>query len=269
MCALRWRFLVRTQNVFLNVWQSFRLTYIGSFFNVVLPGSVSGDIVKAYYLTKERGKKGALVSTVVIDRILGLYTLTLAGCVALLIGLIEFSITGNAGVWSKSYMQALGAIMLILFATLTLFCSVLLTSKVKESTLIKNIIIKIPYKIVANKIYEIIKNYKINKQQTSNAIILSFSAQIPLYLGLICFASSLEIEALNVLVYIIALPVCLVINAIPLGPGGLGIGEVGFEAVFLIFGSSEGAELAMLFHLVVLIQAISIGSVVYFLPEEL
>ena len=67
--------------------------------------------------------------------------------------------------------------------------------------------------------------------------------------------------------FFIAIPVCFLINAIPLAPGGLGVGEAGFRTIFLLFGSEEGAELSILFHVIFFMLALGLGGLVYLLSD--
>ena len=46
----RWRMLLASQKAALSVWRSFSLTMIGAMFSTLIPGAVSGDLVKAYYV---------------------------------------------------------------------------------------------------------------------------------------------------------------------------------------------------------------------------
>ena len=59
------------------------LGFIGNVFNLVIPGAVGGDLIKAAYLVRMHVKKTQAIASMVIDRIiglLGLFTLaTIAG----------------------------------------------------------------------------------------------------------------------------------------------------------------------------------------------
>jgi uncharacterized protein (TIRG00374 family) len=75
--SLRWRILLRVQGIRLTFRRIFALFMIGVFFNLFLPGSVGGDIVKIYYLIRETGsyRKAAAMLTVLMDRLIGLIAL--------------------------------------------------------------------------------------------------------------------------------------------------------------------------------------------------
>src|SRR5690242_11994461 len=41
--VIRWQWLLQAQNIHLSLMRTFQLTFIGNFFNIALPGAVSGD----------------------------------------------------------------------------------------------------------------------------------------------------------------------------------------------------------------------------------
>src|SRR5438270_1933004 len=83
--AWRWSLLLRAQGFCIGPGQAVRLNLIGCLFNMVIPGSVGGDVMKAYYITRDvTGRKAEAVATIVLDRVVGLLgLLMLAGLVAL------------------------------------------------------------------------------------------------------------------------------------------------------------------------------------------
>jgi uncharacterized membrane protein YbhN (UPF0104 family) len=54
---------------------AFRLGLVGYFFNTFLPGSVGGDLLKAAFIAREQKRRTVAVSTVLIDRGVGLWGL--------------------------------------------------------------------------------------------------------------------------------------------------------------------------------------------------
>jgi uncharacterized protein (TIRG00374 family) len=72
----RWYVLVRALDLPFSKGDAARLGLVGTFYNVFLPGSVGGDLVKAYYIAHGRpGRRAAAVATVVLDRVVGLFGL--------------------------------------------------------------------------------------------------------------------------------------------------------------------------------------------------
>jgi uncharacterized protein (TIRG00374 family) len=78
ICIFRWNILLRAQGIRLPFWRVSCIFYIGHFFNIVLPGSTGGDVIKSCYIVGEApDKKTEAVATVFIDRIVGLVALVL------------------------------------------------------------------------------------------------------------------------------------------------------------------------------------------------
>ena len=79
---LRWHRLVTALGLPFRVRDAIRLGFIGNVFNLVIPGAVGGDVVKAAFLCREQERKTQAVASMVIDRALGLLGLfVLAGAV--------------------------------------------------------------------------------------------------------------------------------------------------------------------------------------------
>jgi hypothetical protein len=70
--ALRWWLLLRTQGVFIGFWAAVRLYFLGWFYNNVMLGSVGGDLIRVWYVTKHTEKKFEAGLSVVVDRAIGL-----------------------------------------------------------------------------------------------------------------------------------------------------------------------------------------------------
>ncbi len=74
--SIRWWILLKVQGMRLTLRCTFGLYMIGVFFNLFLPGSVGGDIVKIFYLVREIGpNKATAMLTVLMDRLIGLLAL--------------------------------------------------------------------------------------------------------------------------------------------------------------------------------------------------
>ncbi|HWE35771.1 MAG TPA: lysylphosphatidylglycerol synthase transmembrane domain-containing protein [Isosphaeraceae bacterium] len=77
---VRWSILVRALGLPFRLRDALRLGFIGNVFNLVIPGAVGGDVVKAAFLCREQARKTRAIASMVIDRILGLLGLfVLAG----------------------------------------------------------------------------------------------------------------------------------------------------------------------------------------------
>ena len=70
--GLRWWLLLRTQSVFISFWAAVRLYFLGWFYNNFMPGSIGGDLVRAWYVTRHTDKRFEAALSVFVDRAIGL-----------------------------------------------------------------------------------------------------------------------------------------------------------------------------------------------------
>ena len=85
LVALRWRILLDYRYPARRL---FSLHMIGNFFNTILPSTMGGDAVKAYYLYRDTNSGGVSFGSVFLDRYLGLLARLVLGVVS---GLAAFS----------------------------------------------------------------------------------------------------------------------------------------------------------------------------------
>ena len=78
LCAVRWRILLRIQQIEIPFSRALSLSMQGTFFSLCMPGgAVGGDVVKAAFLVKEtqKGKRLHGVTSIFIDRVIGMLAL--------------------------------------------------------------------------------------------------------------------------------------------------------------------------------------------------
>ncbi|MCH8192684.1 MAG: flippase-like domain-containing protein, partial [Planctomycetes bacterium] len=80
--ALRWWLLLRAQRVPLPLWVAVRLHFLGLFFNNLMPSSVGGDFLRAWYVTKHTEKRFEAALSVFVDRAVGLSGILIMALVA-------------------------------------------------------------------------------------------------------------------------------------------------------------------------------------------
>jgi glycosyltransferase 2 family protein len=79
---IRWFMLVRVIEPHFKLSSTFVLGSIGMVFNLVIPGGVGGDLIKASYLVRMRIRRTQAIASMVIDRILGLLALFILAAVS-------------------------------------------------------------------------------------------------------------------------------------------------------------------------------------------
>jgi uncharacterized protein (TIRG00374 family) len=79
---VRWWRLVRVIEPGFTLHDAALLGFIGNLFNLVIPGAIGGDLIKAGFLARMRVNRAQAIASMVIDRILGLLGLFLLAGIA-------------------------------------------------------------------------------------------------------------------------------------------------------------------------------------------
>jgi len=78
LCMVRWKMILDAQDMRLGWSRVNSIFFVGLFFNSFMIGPTGGDLVKAYYTAREtHHQKTEAVSTILIDRVIGLLVLAL------------------------------------------------------------------------------------------------------------------------------------------------------------------------------------------------
>lgn len=87
----RWYLLVWAQDIPFSFIDAVRLGFVGLVSNLVMPGMVGGDLVKALLIAREQtGRRTAAIATVVVDRFVGLAALFYVGAAAGVVGWSQY-----------------------------------------------------------------------------------------------------------------------------------------------------------------------------------
>src|SRR5205807_1826113 len=78
LTAWRLALLLRPRGLRLTLAAATRLTLIGNYFNLCLPGATGGDAIRIYYAAREsHGRRVEVATILLLDRYVGMFTLLL------------------------------------------------------------------------------------------------------------------------------------------------------------------------------------------------
>ncbi len=129
--GFRWWLLLRSQSVFIEFFAAVRLHFLGLFYNNYMPGSVGGDLIRAWYVTRHTDKRFEAALSVFVDRAIGLLsTLIIAAFFYMLFlrgrsSVITSSGSGQGGFF-KSVAEHKWIILWVVVAVTAVFCALLL-----------------------------------------------------------------------------------------------------------------------------------------------
>ncbi len=243
--AYRYKLLLETKSEKkLGFFEILKLNYIGLFFSSVLPGAVTGDLIKLVYIKKldKNFSKTFLVTVTFLDRIMGLTGLLF--------------LTGTFSLLYYSQVTALSpkishiiSLNLLLFAGSIVFLAVLVAPQ-KYQAFIHFIVNKIPF--AGKKISSILDPIfalRENKKDVFVSFLLSVLAQFVAVMAFWIVSSPFLPTALPFQYAFTFIPVGMIATAIPISPGGLGVGHVLFANLFALVHINNGASLFNLFYL--------------------
>lgn len=84
LASLRLKIIVNITTPGISLFSLFALNLVGLFYGQFLPGVVTGDVVKAYYLARTQVDKVSIYSAVLVDRLMGISMNGLLGVVTLI-----------------------------------------------------------------------------------------------------------------------------------------------------------------------------------------
>lgn len=228
--AYRWLLLMRCRGITVGYGQALRLTLVGQFFSVCLPGSTGGDLVKAYYAAKGSGARARAVMSVITDRVCGMI-----GLVAL-VALIGFGSLDNPLV--RSVTIAAWAALAALTVLALLYTSPTLRGLLRLGAVGE----RLPARDAIRAIDDAAVGYRDHKATVLIAVGLSLVAHV-------CFASATAAAGQGLgmqtpwLVLMALIPVVLLLGAIPIMPSGLGVME---GAAVLLIDAPMGLVIGMM-----------------------
>lgn len=258
----RWQILLNAVDIRPGIKMVMRLSFIGYAFSTVIPGAVSGDIIKAYYIVKGRNhKKTAAVTTIVLDRVLALFTMLLTAAAAIGGALLLMPQLAQNPEQTRNLLS-LGYIVISL-AIIMLFGFLLcLNKRLRNTQLAIWVTTRPPGHRIIDRLYSTLYSFRDKKRALVKTIVVSFLGQFPLILGMYCIGRAADETVLRLAHYLFLAPIALILNAIPLGPGGMGSGEALVESLFILFGSRNGSEITAVGHIVLILFSI-IGFTLY------
>jgi uncharacterized protein (TIRG00374 family) len=242
--ALRWWLLLRVVAIHITLWEAVRLTFLGTYFSIVVPGTVSGDLVKAYYVSKHTPAKAAALVSVFIDRAMGLTELTLMATVMLLI-------VSLGHLAPLDTLRTPAILVLVIVLALVGAFTFLFVPSLRRALRLDRLYRRLPLAHHFDVAGQALRQYRGNIRRLVEALGITLVGHIVWISSLILVGKSLSIATpwYNYFLYV---PLIYTIAAIPLTPGGLGLAEKFFVVFFAsaTVSPSEVVAMALLIRLI-------------------
>lgn len=246
LAGWRVKLLLAEHGIPVGIWRCIAYNSVGIFYSLFLPGGMSGDLARAYCYWRAcpAASKSALFGALFVDRLLGMAAMIVIGLVAgtflmTTLGLQKFVLASWGG---------------FVFLGASYFFIIRLHHKGdKTQSGFVGRILRFIEKID-------LQGYSMGILAVSSILGLSghLCAVLVIYL-----CSDLMHSGLDFLQIVAVAPIGLLANALPLTPGGLGIGEKGFDVLYHMIGGNQGGNSFLLTRVFLFAPAI-LGAIVVF-----
>lgn len=250
IASYRLKKLLKVQGICVSLIDASYLNFIGFFFNNFMPTAIGGDVAKAYYTSKRTKKKTASITSIIADRLFGLYSLIFIAFLALVFNFYQ--------VKNKMVIYPiLISVFLVVLFLLTLLNSNFAKLFNPVTKLFK--IFKVEEKV--KKLYEAMQLYKGNKKIAVQAFLISFFTQLASIFVVWVITLSLSLK-ISYLALLLTMPIIYTLSMLP-SLNGLGIREGAFVYFLKDFIGRDKAFALSLLWLALTIVISIIGGVIY------
>ena len=242
--VFRWQQLLKVQGFNLSHLETFRIFFIGQFFNAFLLGACGGDVARAFYVAKDRrGQRAEAASTVLVDRVIGLFVVV-AFCCGMILYRSPFFLASRR-------RETVGLVMLgFLLISILGFVVFFRKNAFEHWPLFRKIEDKSRMGTLFKRTYAALYLYRNRPGTLFHATF--FSLLNISFQTLACYSFGRSLNIPNPVVdYFTLFPIITVLAAIPITPGALGIREGLFSEMFKGVGviSAKSVPLSLMVYL--------------------
>lgn len=264
LAAWRWILLLQAKGFHVPLQYGFSLYLIGLFFNHALPGAIGGDLVKGYYLVADHpDRKMDAALSILIDRVLGLYSFFLLSLMAIIFDL-EF-------VMNHEQIRWVALMCFSIFAAMTLFFLVVFSKRLSRLSGLAWLASHVSF---FDRLVVAFQRFGQKPLVIGLSVVVSLLSQVTTMIFFYQLAIVLGEEAITWNAVLFAVPLGFVVTAVPISPAGIGVGQVAFHYLFQIYMNKPttfGTTAITAFQLSVACYAL-IGAILYLRrrkPKEL
>ncbi len=248
----RWWRLLRVAGCTARWYDALRLTFIGFFMNLVLPGLTGGDVVKAVMIVRENPERraDALVS-VLVDRGLGLLVLMgMAASVVLLQG--------------ERFREVRWPVVFVFLAVLVALW-IGLHPWPRKLLRVERLLEKLPQKERLRSIDRALSIYAKHPGEIGIAIVLSALNHASIAYALYSLGHAFG-DTLSWPEYLGIAAIANTVSSVPIAPGGWGVGEALYGYLFHLLGAPTALGIAVSVSYRLLNTGLGLAGGIFLLP---
>ena len=230
ICSYRWQVLLGSHDVRVPLRSLTALYFVGNFFNNILPGSISGDIVKIYQLSRYGDRSDVAVSTVLMDRITGFVALF-----AIAAGAVPFA--HELVPWQTSVLILVVAVGM--WGAMWLFTRRSWWKGLRDRV---GLLDRLTRTEKVGKVYRVLRTYDRRITARALGISLVFDASWIVVRYLIALALGVP---LSIWYFLLFIPIISLVTLVPISFSGLGVREAAYVYLFSQVGVDAPTAISM------------------------
>lgn len=249
--ALRWSMVMSGLDFHEACLFYVRSYFKGSFFNQALPGSIGGDAVKLFEVSRQGYPKSDSFFGIAIDRLLGIVGLLLLNLTATLLAPRIFP------PWLTQLIITLSAGGLAGFAVLVFLRQSRLLSRIPGSAVIFGFSMRL-------------KRLFQQRRLAGEQLLLSVVVHIFAIFAVFCLARAVGLTY-SPLLFMVAVPPVLMLTILPISLAGWGIREGAMVGIFVLVGAAKSTVLSVSILYGLLLIVASLPGLLFWLrsPDSL
>jgi uncharacterized protein (TIRG00374 family) len=236
--VVRWRIVLEAQGLHLPLNRATSISFVAQFFNSFLLGSTGGDLIKAYYAAREtHHKKTEAVTTVFVDRLVGLWSMLLFAVLFMIpnYGLLRAS--RDIGVPALFILAMLLGVSVVLGLAFWGGVS-------KGFPRAREYLRRLPKGDVLERALDSCRQFGKQKSFLLKTVAISLFVNVLWVAQIMVLGRGLGLD-IQALALFVIVPVILCISALPLTPNGLGVRENLFVLMLNVIKVPKTAALSV------------------------
>jgi uncharacterized protein (TIRG00374 family) len=232
LMALKWNILLKVSKSQISSWNLLKVIMIGGFLGMFLPSSLSTDVIRGYYLSKENKDKLHITSTIVIDRLLGVLSLLVTGIIGIY---VSNHLLDKLNLEPVLFI----GIAMVVFIFIVMFNKTLLE---KFNRLFQNKNSKI--QSIIKKGYNALSDFYNHPKALSGSFLLSLSVQLLRIVRFYLIAVAINVDV-PFLYFVVVVPTIMIVLMIPVSLGGIGVKEGAAISLLVLLGITHNDAIVL------------------------
>ena len=251
LSASKWWLLLRAQQIRVPLSRLLAFQWMGIFFDNFFPAQVGGDVLRGYSLAKDTQRTADAAASILIDRFTGLTAFMVAAALSSTTILLAGGLPAPASSQELAFLRFIDLRLIAIgssgVAVALLTALALLLSR-RTKVLVERVLTRLPLGKrvlpIWQKLAEAINAYRHAYPAMLVAGLVSLLIVVVTSITIWLLANALVPGSINFVQVLVINPIIAFLSVIPLSPGGLGVRQVAFAALFVSVGA--GAELGFL-----------------------